>query len=199
MNAINRGLSAPAGAEQDEAALVESARGGDKQAFEALYRKHAGRVYGLCLRLAGCAAEAQDDTQETFVRAWQRLGEFRGDSALTTWLHRIALNEVIGRKRKESRARRHLASVAAAAERRSADAGVLGELERAIMRLPERARRVFVLHKIYGYTHQEVADMLNIAVGTCKAQVHRAHKLLADSLREAPIGADSVTGTDTGA
>lgn len=189
--------SSPAFAERDDAQLVELARSGDECAFEALYRKHVAHVYGLCLRLAGNVAEAQDHTQETFVRAWQRLRQFRGDSALATWLHRIAVNEALGCKRKEARARRHLASVQGTAAGESVDAGVIGELERAIARLPARARSVFVLHHIYGYTHAEVADMLNIAVGTCKAQVHRAQKLLAQTQTIAPPPGASM-GPDTG-
>lgn len=196
MNAEKQAAPATALAPGDEAQLVALARDGDKNAFEALYRAHVARVYGLCLRLAGNPAQAQDHTQDTFVRAWQRLREFRGECALATWLHRIAVNEAIGGKRKDARAERHLAAVEGRSASVSVDAGVLGELERAIARLPERARSVFVLHKIYGYTHREVAAMLNIAVGTCKAQVHRAQKLLASIPRDTDGAESEIAGAN---
>jgi RNA polymerase sigma-70 factor (ECF subfamily) len=168
--------------EPADAALIAAAVGGDTAAFETLYRRHTGRVHGLCLRLTRSRAEAQDCTQETFIRAWRQLATFRGQSSLSTWLHRIALNEVLGRKRRASTEDRHLAVVRLEARDSHRGPASLDELERAIGLLPDRAREVFVLQKVYGYTHEETADLLNIAVGTCKAQVHRASRLLAEAL-----------------
>jgi RNA polymerase sigma-70 factor (ECF subfamily) len=171
--------------EADDAALIAAAVGGDKVAFEALYRRHAGRVYGLCLRLTQSRAEAEDCTQETFIRAWRQLATFRGQSGFGTWLYRIALNEVLGRKRRAATESRHLEVVRREGRNSHAGPATVDALERAIGRLPERARAVFVLQKVYGYTHEETADMLRIAVGTCKAQVHRASRLLMEALGDA--------------
>jgi RNA polymerase sigma-70 factor (ECF subfamily) len=166
----------------EPAALLEQARSGDVRAFEGLYRALSPSVYGLCLRLARNSAEAQDCTQETFVIAWQRLGEFRGDSALGTWLHRIAVNEVLGRRRKQAIEARHLMAVGAQSPRTQGDPATLEDLERAIAKLPERARDVFVLRAVYGHTHEEIAGMLDVTVGTSKTHYFRARHLLAASL-----------------
>jgi RNA polymerase sigma-70 factor (ECF subfamily) len=166
-----------------ESDLVERARAGDVAAFEALYRLHCGKVYGLCVRLAATQAEAEDCTQETFITAWQRLPDFRGESRLATWLHAIAYNEVVGRKRRYARDARHLAAMNAAGDDgQRSDAPEVEDLERAISRLPSRAREAFVLQKIYGYTHDETAGIMGITAGACKAQVHRALRLLAAAL-----------------
>lgn len=167
----------------DEGRLVDSARSGDVGAFEALYRMYSGRVYGLCVRLTSDRAEAEDCTQETFITAWQKLPDFRGESRLMTWLHSIAYRQVIGRQRASVRQATHLSAVAS--DVNEADRPELGErrdLEIAISRLPERAREAFVLQKVYGYSHGEVADIMGITSGACKAQVHRALKLLAAAL-----------------
>ena len=113
------------------------------------------------------------------MRAWRRLAEFRGDSRLATWLHRIAVNEVLARKRKTSVEQRHLSAVDTAKRYTVNDAATMQDLERAIAKLPARAREVFVLHAVYGYAHEEVASMLAVTVGTSKTQLHRARKLLA--------------------
>jgi RNA polymerase sigma-70 factor (ECF subfamily) len=177
----------------DESALIAAARGGDLRAFESLYRALSPGVYGLCLRLVREPAEAQDCLQETFVRAWRRLGEFRGDSRLATWLHRIAVNEALTRKRKASTEQRHLSAVDAGKRYVTSDSATLQDLERAIAKLPERAREVFVLHAIYGYGHEEVASMLAVTVSTSKTQTHRARKLLA-----AMLGLDAADGESSG-
>jgi RNA polymerase sigma-70 factor (ECF subfamily) len=169
-------------ARSDESALLAAARRGDTRAFEGLYRALAPSVYGFCLRLARDSAEAQDCAQETFVRAWQRMGEFRGDSRFATWLHRIALNEVLGRRRHRAVEYRHLAAVDPAMSRSLDDSATIQDLEDAIRRLPERAREVFVLRAIYGYTHEEIASMLSVTDSTSKSQFHRARKLLIASL-----------------
>jgi RNA polymerase sigma-70 factor, ECF subfamily len=171
----------PAAAAEEQAQL-RAARAGDVRAFEALYRSLAPGVYGLCLRLARNPSEAQDCTQDTFVRAWQRLGDFRGDSRLGTWLHRIAVNEVLGRRRHQAVEHRHLSAVDPARRYSLDDSATLQDLEQAIARLPDRAREVFVLRAVYGYTHEEIAGMLSVTVSTSKSQHHRARKLLMAAL-----------------
>lgn len=171
--------------------LLADARRGDTQAFEALYRSLAPSVYGLCLRLTQNTAEAQDCTQETFIRGWRRLTEFRGESRLGTWLHRIAVNEVLGRRRRRAMEHRHLTALGFGARQVIDDPATLEDLERAIARLPERARMVFVLHSVYGHSHDEVAEMLDITPGTSKAQNFRARALLIEAL---PGSYDSAAG-----
>ena len=168
-----------------EARLVERARAGDAASFERIYRLHSARVYGLCLRMLRDSAVAEDCVQETFITAWRHLHSFQAHSTLATWLHRIAVNTVLARSRRKS-ARNELASgdeqPETANRETAADAAQVMDLERAIGELPEGARHVLVLQGIYGYTHEEVAQMLGVAVGTCKAQLHRARKLLAQRL-----------------
>ena len=170
----------------NEVALVARAQGGSARAFEALYRANVDRVYGLCLRMTGNVSEAEDCTQEAFIQAWNKLDKFRGDSAFGTWMHRIAVNAVLGRIRKSKRERDRI-QVAVETESSPAsigDSGELRDLSDAIDRLPEGARHVFVLNAVYGYSHEESSDMLGIAVGTTKAQLHRARRLLAQQLEE---------------
>ena len=169
-----------------EAALVARAQGGDTRAFEALYREHVDRVYGLCLRMTGNVGEAEDCAQEAFIQAWEKLAKFRGDSAFGTWMHRIAVNAVLGRIRKSKREQDRIQVVAdmGSSPASIGDSGNLRDLSDAIDRLPEGARHVFVLNAVYGYSHQESSDMLGIAVGTTKAQLHRARRLLAQQLEE---------------
>ncbi len=166
-----------------EGALVQRAGAGDTRAFERLYREHAGRVYGLCLRITRDAQLAEDCTQETFINAWRALSQFQTRSSLSTWLHRIAVNVSLGRRRKAT-------PVAEAAEDEEGLAGgwtletpvEVEELEAAIDALPDGARDALVLHALYGYSHVEAAQMLGIAEGTCKAQLHRARRLLREKL-----------------
>lgn len=176
--------TAPGG---DQASTVERARCGDVDAFEELYRETAGRVYALCLRMTGRSHLAEELTQESYLRAWNGLDGFRGDSAFGTWIHRIAVNVVLG----------HLRSGASRTERFDVDAdpstlempraevdtGSRLDLERAIVALPERARLVFVLHDVEGYRHHEIAGMTGMAVGTSKAHLSRARSLLRKALR----------------
>ncbi len=170
----------------EEDVLIRRAQRSDARAFEALYRVHVDKVYGLCLRMTGNVSEAEDCTQEAFIQAWNKLDRFRGDSAFSTWLHRIAVNAVLGRIRKSKREQDRIQAVAdtrpAALE--TGDSGELRDLAAAVDRLPEGARHVFVLHAVYGYSHDEAATMLGIATGTSKAQLHRARKLLAQQLEE---------------
>ena len=170
----------------DEAAWIRQAQRSDSRAFEALYRLHIDKVYGLCLRMTGNVAEAEDCAQEAFIQAWNKLDKFRGDSAFSTWLHRIAVNSVLGRMRKAKREQERILAVVdnAPAPVTSGDSGELRDLSEAIERLPEGARHVFVLNAVYGYSHDEAASMLGIAIGTSKAQLHRARRLLAQQLKQ---------------
>ncbi len=176
---------ATAAAVGDEQEAIARAQDGDAAAFEALYRLHVGKVYGLCLRMTGNPSEAEDSTQEAFIQAWSRLDRFRGDSAFGTWMHRIAVNAVLGRMRKARREQDRLQVVRDTEElepRAVGDDGGLRDLEQALGELPTGARQVFVLHAVYGYSHDETGDMLGIASGTSKAQLHRARRLLAQQL-----------------
>lgn len=168
----------------DEADWIARAQQSDAQAFESLYRMHIDKVYGLCLRMTGSVAEAEDCAQEAFIQAWNKLDRFRGDSAFATWLHRIAVNAVLGRMRKSKREhdRIQLANERSVAPASLADDGELRDIAEAVDRLPEGARHVFVLYAVYGYSHGEASNMLGIAPGTSKAQLHRARRLLAQQL-----------------
>lgn len=168
--------------------LVAAARRGDMRAFERLYRRHSARVMGLCLRMCRRRDLAEDCTQATFVRAWRNLKLFEGRSAFSTWLHRIAVNEVLGHLRNHGTRSESDSDVVEAASDvgasvpAEADLGEVMDVEGALAKLPEGARHVVVLQAVYGYSHEEVADMLGIAVGTCKAQLHRARALLRERL-----------------
>ena len=170
----------------DEASLIARAQAGDTRAFESLYRQNVERGYALCLRMTGNVSEAEDCTQEAFIQAWKKIAKFRGDSAFGTWMHRIGVNAVLGRMRKSKREQDRLQVVVDTAPSPvvKADTGNLRDLSAAIERLPEGARHVFVLNAVYGYSHEESSDMLGIAVGTSKAQLHRARKLLSQQLRQ---------------
>jgi RNA polymerase sigma-70 factor (ECF subfamily) len=167
-----------------EAALVRRAGQGDVRAFERLYREHTGRVYGLCLRLTRDAAAAEDCVQETFINAWRALERFETRSSFSTWLHRIAVNVVLARRRRGTAPIDSIEDHAEAVESDWVlDTPVeVDEIEAAIAGLPDGARDVLVLSGIYGYSHGEVAGMLGVAEGTCKAQLHRARSLLRDRL-----------------
>ncbi len=170
----------------DEAAWIRQAQRANAPAFEKLYRLHVDNIYGLCLRMTGNVSEAEDCTQDAFIQAWSKLTKFRGDSAFSTWLHRVAVNTVLGRMRKSKRERDRIDAAAelAAPPLASCDDGELQDLAAAIERLPEGARHVFVLHAVYGYSHAEAGEMLGIATGTSKAQLHRARRLLMEELQQ---------------
>ncbi len=166
--------------------VVRRAQQGDQSAFHELYREHVGRMYALCLRLTGSAAEAEERTQDVFVQAWRKLASFRGESAFSSWLHRLAVNLVLMERRS---AGRRWARVAAVEDPGALERGGEGpspvsglDLERAVAALPEGARQVFVLHDVEGYRHQEIAELLGIAAGTSKAQLFRARRLLREML-----------------
>jgi len=166
--------------------LVARAQSGDQTAFRDLYRQHAGRVYALCLRLTGDDGDAEDRTQDVFVRLWDKLRSFRGDSAFSSWLHRLAVNVVLNEHRTTSRRERRVmpAEDPAALEqhRGNPTEGLSIDLERAIAELPDGAREVFVLYDIEGYGHGEIAQLVGIAEGTSKAQLFRARRLLREKL-----------------
>lgn len=182
-------------AEADDLRLARAAAAGDTRAFEQLYRRHVGRIHGLCWRLVnGDERRADQATQDAFVRAWEKLGSFRGDSAFSTWLHRLTVNLVLG----EYRLLRRWVSLediaGAVGDEDAVDAEAAGEhpqqrlgerldLERALARLPPGARSVLLLHDVEGYQHEEIAQLTGIAVGTSKAQLHRARKLMKEWLR----------------
>jgi RNA polymerase sigma-70 factor (ECF subfamily) len=173
-------------AEIDERTLIKKAQRSDARAFEALYKLHIDRVYGICLRMTGNVSEAEDCAQEAFIQAWKKMDKFRGDSAFSTWIHRVAVNAVLGRIRKSKREQDRIMAVTDIAPPTVAtgDTGELRDLSEAVDRLPEGARNVFVLHAVYGYTHDETGEMLGIATGTSKAQLHRAKRLLAQQLKQ---------------
>ena len=166
---------------------VARAQAGDLRAFESIYRQQAGRVYAICLRMSADPARAEDLTQETFIRAWEKLDSFRGESPFQAWLRRLTINVVLGERRSAGRRRSSEtadADLARFPERpATTQAGPAIDLETAINRLPDGARKVFVLHDVEGYRHHEIARMLGVATGTSKTQLHRARKLLREALR----------------
>jgi len=170
----------------DPTDLIGRAQRGDREAFEALYRAHVGRVYALCLRLTADAAQAEERTQDAFVRAWERLGSFRRESAFATWLYRLTVNEVLRRRRSERRREQRVVGTDdpdALEQPRERQAEAMGvDLERAVAALPAGAREVFVLHDVEGYRHEEIAKLTGVAVGTSKAQLFRARRLLRKAL-----------------
>ena len=183
-----------------ELALARRVAEGDESAFETLYRAHAGRVFALCVRMSGSRQRATELTQDVFVHVWQRLGSWRGESALSSWIYRVTVNLVLSNVRGEQRRQKHeMTDEFAFDEQRPTDADVRRtthadarrttyspedriDLERAIAALPAGARTVFVLHDIEGYQHNEIAKLTGTAEGTCRAQLHRARKLLIEAL-----------------
>src|SRR5688572_1011173 len=182
--------------------LAARCRQGDPDAFEELYRAHAGRLYSLIFRMAGSVQEAEDLLQEVFLTAHRKLGSFRGDSALGTWLYRLAVNQCLdflrGRQAKMARTTGSLDEEGAdeplAAAPVVPTAVTRIDLERAIGQLPTGCRTAFVLHDVEGFEHHEVASMLGISVGTSKSQVHKARmklrKLLGGAATPAAVAAD---------
>src|SRR5437867_1574624 len=163
---------------------VVRARAGDTRAFERVYRRHVARIHGLTRRMMG-QEWADELTQDVFVRAWERLGTFRGEAAFGTWLYRLAVNVVLARRSRLATQRaRHApdegALQSAPARPAATDLGM--DFEAAIERLPEGARQIFVLHDVEGYKHREIAAMLGVTSGTSKAQLHRARMMLRRSL-----------------
>lgn len=168
--------------------VVRRAQGGDGAAFEQLYREHSPRIYALCLRLSGGSTEeATELLQDAFIRAWRGLKNFRGESAFSSWLHRLTVNAMLERARSDKRRTARVLFM----DQPGTDISIVEErpdakidLESAIASLPEGARIVFVLHEIEGYQHAEIAEQLGVAEGTVKAQMHRARKLLIKALNK---------------
>jgi RNA polymerase sigma factor (sigma-70 family) len=172
-----------------EAQWVDKARAGNRLAFEQLYRSHCDRIYALCWRMCGGdRALAEDMVQEAFVRAWNKLDLFRGDSKFGTWLHRLTVNVVLSDRRIRVKRVQREQELNADVERvligeRDVRASLQVDLEAAIAGLPERARTVLVLYDIEGYQHNEIAEMTGMAVGSSKAQLHRARNLVKAALK----------------
>lgn len=182
--------AADSASHDEDSDLVGRAGRGDRAAFEKLYRRHRDRVYGLLWRLAGGdGALAEDLLQEAFVRAWQKLDSFRGESRFGTWLHRLSANVALSDRRIRLKRVQRETPLDEAAERtamgdRDVRAGQQMDLERAIAALPERARTVLVLYDIEGYSHAEIAELTDMAVGSSKAQLHRARRLIREDLEK---------------
>ena len=164
-----------------EVELIEKAQQGDKSAFKQIYQLHHKRVYGLCFRLSGQIELAEEATQDTFVRLWQKLPQFKGDSQFSTWLHRLTVNQALTSIKKHKTFWARFLPIT--------DETDLGQetleyelLDKLLLQLPERARIVFILFEVEGYKHNEIANLLGIATGTSKAQLHRAKKLLQEML-----------------
>jgi RNA polymerase sigma-70 factor (ECF subfamily) len=173
----------------NDATDVALAAAGDRRAFERLYRMHVNRVFSVCARMVGDRTRAEELTQDVFVRAWEKLALFRGESAFTTWLHRLAVNVVLNARKSDGRRRSRFDTDYDGEDGAETFAATLPfqpgdmlDLERAIERLPPGARRVFVLHDVEGYKHEEIAEMLGVTSGACKAQLHRARRLLREAL-----------------
>jgi RNA polymerase sigma-70 factor, ECF subfamily len=179
----------------DQHELVRRAQAGDQQAFSALYAMHRRRVYSLCLRMTHRMEDAEDLMQEAFLQVFRKLHTFRGDSAFSTWLHRVAVNVVLMSLRKKAWRETSIEDMVRP-EESEAPPPVLGcddarltcsidrvALERALDQLPPGYRLVFALHDILGYEHQEAAELLGCSAGNCKSQLHKARLKLRTLLR----------------
>ncbi len=168
--------------------LVERARSGDQAAFRQLYDRNVDRIFRLAYRMAGEDDLAKDFTQEAFLRAFQRLDQFRGDAAFSTWLHSIAVSVALNGLRKVDRHRKRERSLEDAAHvtpgRRQMEPDVRERLEQAIEALPDIYRTVFLMHDLEGYGHREIAETLDVAEGTSKARLFRAREKLRAALGE---------------
>ena len=179
------------------AELITRAQRGEEQAFEALFHQHSRRVYALCLRMIGNSNDAEDLTQEAFLQVFRKIHTFRGESAFSTWLHRLSVNIVLMRLRKKTVKETPLEDSAGGEEfgeqRKefgAPDLALTGSidrmhLERAIAQLPPGYKRAFVLHDVQGYEHNEIAAMLGSSIGNSKSQLHKARTRLRKLLQEA--------------
>ena len=165
---------------KSENELILKAKSGDKHAFRALYDEHIGRVYALCYRLTGEKGMAEDAAQEVFIQLWRKLNNFDGQSQFSTWLHSVTANITISYMRKQKGwVQRMFNLESSGISEMTAQSSITDiDLEALVIRLPERARMVFVLHALEGYRHEDIANMLNMAVGSSKAQFFRAKQLL---------------------
>ena len=182
--------------------LVRAAAAGDAEAFEKLYKQHYRRVYSLCLRMLENGAQAEDTTQEVFLQVFRKLGSFRGDSAFTTWLHRLTVNQALMHFRKrdvkiertgDDEAFATVVETPLQSTRRVSLVDRIS-LEKAISDLPPGYRTVFVLHDVEGYEHEEIAGLLGVNVGTSKSQLHKARMKLRRLLSKTAPAADATTG-----
>ena len=182
------------GGELSESEAIERAKQGDAGAFEALYDLHKRRVYSLCLRMTANAAEAEDLTQEAFLQLFRKIGTFRGESAFSTWLHRMAVNVVLMRLRKKNLPVVPLDDPLETEEESSKkepgapDQKLAGsvdrmQIQRAVDALPPGYRTIFVLHDVQGYEHNEIADLVGCSIGNSKSQLHKARMKLRDLLK----------------
>jgi len=164
--------------------LVRQAAAGNSHAFRELYKGNVSRVYAVCLRASQDRDTADELTQEVFVKAWEKLGTFHFESKFSSWLHSIAVNQFLMMKRSEKRFTERVAELSeiltrenpAAKSKHTFDSRI--DIEAALEKLPEQARLTFVLHDIEGYKHHEISKLMNIEVGTSKAHLHRARKIL---------------------
>jgi RNA polymerase sigma-70 factor (ECF subfamily) len=176
--------------DSDLGLLLDRARDGDQSAFEQIYRLHVNRVYALCLRMSADRDLAESLTQDAFVRAWRNLSSFEGRSQFATWLHRLTVNVVLDQRRRTRRKDARETSLdespvarqVSETRSRPEQGGDRMDLEKAIATLPEGARSAFVLHDVQGYKIREIAELSDLAVGTIKAQLHRARRLLREAL-----------------
>jgi RNA polymerase sigma-70 factor (ECF subfamily) len=172
------------GSPRQEGSEVELAAKGDQRAFERLYRMHHGRIFSLAIRMTG-PQWAEDLTQEVFIRAWRKLGTFRGDASFGTWLYRLAVNLILSRRETLRRLEQRQGGDGEMLDRlpaREKPPGFAMDFEAAVRRLPDGARQVFVLYEIEGYPHAEIGEMMGISTGTSKSQLHRARMILRDYL-----------------
>ena len=158
---------------------------GNQPAFLKIYHSYHKRIYAHCWRMLADKESAEDVCQEVFVQVWKKINLFRGESKFSTWLYSVATNVVLGHLRKQKNWWQNMFSIEdTVIEEQSVEMGELSDLDQHIMKLPERARHVFVLFAVEGYRHEEIATMLNMAVGSSKAQYHRARQLLKEWVEE---------------
>jgi len=165
------------------------AAGGDRKAFERLYRSHVNRVFTLCTRMCGSRVRGEELTQDVFVRAWEKLPQFRGDAQFSTWIHRVAVNIVLTDRKNEARNRKRMVEDEpergdTPLQKASVTPGYGDRMDitAALEGLPPGAKQIFILHDIEGYKHEEIAEMCGITAGGSKAQLHRARLLLREAL-----------------
>lgn len=170
----------PALLEQRLKGLIDAAKSGDRAAYQQIYQQHIGQVFALCFRLTGDKDHAEEAAQEVFIQVWQKLQNFKGDSKFSTWLHSVTSNVTISYLRRQKQWWQKMLNIEDSPAQDMPSEGLSQEidLDEYIVRLPERARIVFVLYAIEGYRHEEIAERMNIAVGSCKAQFHRAKQLM---------------------
>jgi RNA polymerase sigma-70 factor (ECF subfamily) len=183
--------------EMNEAEAIRLAQQGDAGAFERIYRLHSRRVYALCLRMVGNTAEAEDLTQDAFLQLFRKIGTFRGESAFSTWLHRLAVNVVLMKLRKKTLPETSLEESTDPEDESGGPKREIGapdllltgsidrvHLERAIKQLPPGYRQVFVLHDVHGFEHNEIAGLMECSIGNSKSQLHKARMRLRELLQE---------------